>query len=105
MPVAMKVLDRARLMALNQSSIKAGRKQNLNPSDIPANRERFVVNFHFPHDWNAGQDIRMSVVLDLGVLAAWLDVSQSEYDAIPEVEMSEFEWEANVCVGTPPWTA
>lgn len=103
--VSMKVLDRASLLALNESSITAGRKQNLKPEDIPAKRERFVVNFHFAHDWSGGRDVRMSVVLDLGVRTAWLDVSQAEYDAIPEIQTSEFEWEANVCVGTPPWTA
>ncbi|MDO8473046.1 MAG: hypothetical protein Q7T05_04430 [Dehalococcoidia bacterium] len=105
MTIAMKVLDRLTLLTLNESSIRAGHKQNLGPEHIPAERERFVVNFHFAHDWSGGRDVRMCVVLDLGVRTAWLDVSQAEYDAIPETEMSEFEWEANVCVGTPPWTA
>ncbi len=66
--------------------------------------KRFIVNFHFDHDWNGGKDVRMSVILKPALLTAWLDVSSEEYDAIPEVEMNELEWEAAVCVGTPPWT-
>ncbi len=105
MPVPMKVLDRSSLLVLNKSSISDGRKQNLKPEEIPSGRDKFVVNFHFSHDFDGGKDVRLCVVLDLGVRTAWLDVSQAEYDSIPETEMSEFEWEANVCVGTPPWTA
>jgi hypothetical protein len=102
--VPMKVIDRSVLLALNESSVRAGRKQNLKAEEVPLERDRFVVNFHFRHEWNGGQDVRMSVVLNLGVKTAWLDVSQPEYDSIPDTDMSEFEWEANVCVGVPPWT-
>ena len=105
MSVPMKVLDHERLVALNESSIRAGRKQHIKPEQIPADTGKTcTVNFHFDHEWGGGKDVRMSVILKLGVLTVWLDVSQSEYDAIPNVEMSELEWEASVCVGVPPWT-
>jgi hypothetical protein len=64
-----------------------------------------VINFHLDHMWKGEKDVRLSVILRPGVLTAWLDVSLEEYAAIPEVQMSEVEWEAAVCVGMPPWTA
>ncbi len=106
MSIPMKVLDYQRLVALNESSIRAGRKQHIKPEQIPADTGKtYTVNFHFDHEWGGGKDVRMSVILKLGVLTVWLDVSQDEYDAIPDVLMSELEWEAAVCVGVPPWTA
>ena len=106
MRIKMKVLDHERLARLNESSIQAGRKQHLRPEQIPSDPDgQYIVNFHFDHKWEDIQDIRMSVILKLGVLTVWLDVSPEEYSAIPEVEMSELEWEAAVCVGTPRWTA
>ncbi|MBI2979752.1 MAG: hypothetical protein HYY41_02860 [Chloroflexi bacterium] len=105
MPIKMKVLSYDRLAALNKSSVNDGRKQNLQPERMPGDRNRkYIVNFHFDHDWAGGRDTRMSVILQPGVLTAWLDVSNEEYDAIPEVELSELDWEAAICVGTPPWT-
>ncbi len=105
MKIKMKVLDYRGLVTLNESSIRAGRKQNLRPEQMRGDRRRrYIVNFRFDHKWEDLQDIRLSVVLKPGVLTAWLDVSPEEYDAIPEVEMSELEWEAAVCVGTPRWT-
>ena len=105
MGIRMKVLDYQGLVTLNESSIGAGRKQNLHIEKLPSDRHRqYTVNFHFDHEWGELRDIRMSVILKPGVLTAWLDVSPGEYDAIPEVEMSELEWEAAVCVGTPRWT-
>ncbi len=104
MKVKMKVLDHRRLLDLNESSLRAGRKRNLPSEQLPDDRNgHYIVNFHFEHKWGALQDVRMSVILKPGVLTAWLDVSAEEYDAIPEVEMSELEWEAAVCVGTPRW--
>jgi len=106
MKIKMKVLDYESLVKLNESSTRAGRKQNLRPEQIPSDSDgQYIVNFHFDHKWEDIQDIRMSVILKLGVLTVWLDVSPEEYSAIPEVEMSELEWEAAVCVGTPRWTA
>ena len=106
MKIKMKVLDYERLVKLNESSIGAGRKQNLQPEQIPSDsNKQYIVNFRFEHQWGDTQDIRMSVILEPGVTTAWLDVSPEEYGAIPEVEMSEFEWEVAVCVGTPRWTA
>lgn len=101
----MKVLDYQRLMMLNESSIRTSRKQNLQPEQIPSDSHRqYTVNFRFDHEWAGRQDIRMSIVLKPGVQTAWLDVSRQEFAAIPEVEVSELEWEAAVCVGTPRWT-
>ena len=101
----MKMLDYQRLMTLNESSIRAGRKQNLQPEQMPSNPHRqYPVNFHMEHEWAGQRDIRMSVILKPGVQTVWLDVSPQEYATIPEVEMSELEWEAAVCVGTPRWT-
>ncbi len=100
----MKVLDQQRLMMLNESSIRAKRKQNLPPEQMPSDpQKQYTVNFHFDHEWSGRRDVRMSVILKLGVQTVWLDVSAQEYAAIPEVEMSELEWEAAVCVGTPHW--
>ncbi len=105
MKILMKMLDYQRLVTLNESSIRTSRKQNLKPEQIPSYSGRqYIVNFHFDHKWGDLRDVRMSVILKPGILTAWLDVSPEEYDAIPEVEMSELEWEAAVCVGTPRWT-
>ena len=105
MKIKMKVLDYQRLMMLNESSIRANRKQNLQPEQISNDsNKQYIVNFHFDHEWAGKQDIRMSVILKPGVQTVWFDVSPQEYAAIPEVEMSELEWEAAVCVGIPRWT-
>ncbi len=102
----MKMLDYQRLMMLNESSIRAGRKQNLRPEQMPSDFHRqYIVNFRLDHECAGQQDIRMSVILKPGVQTAWLDVSLEEFAAIPEFEVSELEWEAAVCVGTPRWTA
>ncbi|MBI4330647.1 MAG: hypothetical protein HY673_05155 [Chloroflexi bacterium] len=104
MTVPMKVLDHETLVALNQSSIRAGRKQSLRAEQIPPDQgKRFLVNFHFDHEWAGGRDVRLSIILKPGAITAWLDLSQDEYDALPQVEMNELEWEAAVCVGVPPW--
>ncbi len=104
MTIKMKSLDRPLLIKLNESSVKAGRKQNIKAEHMPAaSVKRYIVNFHFDHDWKGGHDVRMSVILQPAVTTAWLDVSPEEYDAIPEIEMSELDWEAAVCVGTPRW--
>ena len=104
MNVKMKVLDYPGLLKLNESSLKAARKQNIQPEQLPAERRKqYIVNFHLDHKFGDGQDVRLSVILKPGVLTAWLDVSAEEYAAIPDVEMSELEWEAAVCVGMPRW--
>ncbi|MBI2847559.1 MAG: hypothetical protein HYX83_00125 [Chloroflexi bacterium] len=104
MTIKMKVLDYPMLVRLNESSISAGRKQNLKPEHLPENTERrYIVNFHFDHEWTSGRDVRMSVILKPAIQTVWLDVSPEEYQAISEAEMTELEWEAAVCVGTPRW--
>jgi hypothetical protein len=104
MKVEMKVLDYPTLIKLNESSKVARRKQNLKPEQIPVDPNRqYLINFHFDHQWVGGRDVRLSVILKPGILTAWLDVSQEEYEAIPEIELSELEWEAAVCVGVPRW--
>ena len=104
MKVPMKVMDSKILMKLNESSVKQGRKQNLKSEQIPAERNSYIVNFHFDHELDGKKDVRLSVIMEPGVRTAWLDVSYEEFDSIPEVQMAELEWEAAVCVGVPPWT-
>ena len=104
MKIKMKVLDDQRLVILNESSIRAGRKQNLRSEQLPADHDHaYIVNFHFDHEWRDTRDIRLSIILKPGVLTVWLDISPEEYEIIPEVELSELEWEAAVCVGIPRW--
>lgn len=105
MKIPMKVLDYPRLNMLNESSIRADRRENLKPEQIPNDPNgHYVVNYHYYHEWGGQPSVRMSVILRPGVLTAWLDVSPEEYTAIPEVQFSELEWEAAVCVGVPPST-
>jgi len=104
MQLKMKVLDRERLVRLNESSKEAGRKQNLAGEQLADNPgESYIVNFHFDHKLGESEDIRLSVILKPGELSAWMDVSIDEYNAIPEVDMTEKDWEAAVCVGIPGW--
>lgn len=104
MKVKMKVLDFNKLIELNESSIHAARKQHLGPGQIPNNSNaQYLINFHFDHAWDEQQDVRLSIILKPGTLTAWLDVSCEEYTSIPEVELSELDWEAAVCVGVPRW--
>lgn len=104
MKVKMKVLDHQRLVKLNESSIRAGRKQHLSPELMSAaGAQSYIINFHLDHKWKDTSDVRLSVILKPGVLTAWLDVSPEEFAAIPEVELTELEWEAAVCVGIPRW--
>lgn len=104
MKILMKYLEYKTLVKLNQNSLHAGRKQNMNPEQLSNDTgKKYLVNFHFEHKWQDEQDVRMSVILEPGIKTAWLDVSQEEYQAIPQVELTELEWEAAVCVGTPRW--
>ena len=100
----MKVMDSQKLNRLNENSIRAGRKQNLKPDQIPVDRSTYIVNFHFDHQLDGENDVRLSVIMVPGVRTVWLDVSKADYDSIPEVLLTELEWEAAVCVGVPPWT-
>jgi hypothetical protein len=102
MNVKMKVLDHPMLLKLNESSRGAGRKQNIQPEQLSVERRKqYIVNFHLDHKFGDREDVRLSVILKPGALSAWLDVSPEEYAAIPDVEMTELEWEAAVCVGMP----
>jgi hypothetical protein len=104
MNVPMKVLTYDDLVRLNDSSISAGRNQNLKPEAMPRDTGRlYTVNFQFDHDWNGQKDKRLSVILQPGVRTAWLDISVEEFNAIPDTILTELEWEAAVCVGIPPW--
>lgn len=99
----MKRLDYRTLARLNASSIQAGRRQHVPPERMPSERTGpFPVNFHALHEWDGRRDIRMSVVLTAGGQTSWLDVSPEEFAAIPEVEVSDVEFEAADCPGTPP---
>lgn len=98
----MKVLDHQGLLKLNESSLREGRKQNILPEHLKdTGRRQYIVNYHTDHKWGDLTDIRLSVVLRPGALSAWLDVSPEEYAEIPDVELTELEWEAAVCVGMP----
>ncbi|MDP6560981.1 MAG: hypothetical protein QF619_12835 [Candidatus Binatia bacterium] len=103
MTVRMKQLDYPMFVTLNETSIRAGRRQNLSPERMPSESHGpYLVNFHLAHEWDSRQDIRMSVVLTPKGRTAWLDVSPEEFASIPEVELSELEWEAAICPGIPP---
>ncbi|MDZ4247294.1 MAG: hypothetical protein U1D67_09270, partial [Dehalococcoidia bacterium] len=98
-------IDYKDFLRLNESSIKAGRRQNLAANQIPADTGKpFIVNFNFDHECNGIPDKRLSVIVKPGAHGIWLDISPEEFDSLPELEMSEMEWEAAVCVGIPPWT-
>ncbi|HEX9976299.1 MAG TPA: hypothetical protein VGA82_03525 [Dehalococcoidales bacterium] len=86
MKVKMKVLDHQTLLRLNESSLRAGRKQNLRAEQLPKRRRRqYIVNFHFDHKWGDLQDVRMSVILKPGVLRS---VCPAEFDNMPELKYS-----------------
>ena len=47
--------------------------------------------------------MRVCVVLNIRAgQTFWLDVTPEEFAAIPEVDVSELEWEAVMCTGNPP---
>ena len=99
-----KVLDHETLLALNESSIRAGRSQNLRPHHLPAKpRDRYWINTHMPRERDGLQEVRFCVVLRIfGGETAWLDVSPEEFAAIPEVDLPVAEWEPAMCAGNPP---
>jgi hypothetical protein len=104
MGIKMKILDYRLLKALSESSQRANRKQFLTAEKLPLESgKQYIVNFHFDHQVKDTYDVRMSVVTKPGVETVWLDVSEEEFTAIPEIELSEPEWEAAVCVGIPRW--
>ncbi len=104
MRVKMKYLDPDLLRRLNQSSLSSGRSQHLSPEQMSdLTRSQYLVNFHFDHAWRGIPDVRLSLIVVPGELTAWLDVSQDEFAALPEIELSELDWEAAVCVGVPRW--
>lgn len=99
----MRKLDYQTLARLNESSVRSGRRQNLPPERLPDRLHApYPVNFYAVHEWADGWDVRMCVVLTPAGQTAWLDVSPQEFTAIPEADVSELEWEAAVCPGTPP---
>lgn len=100
----LEVLDHATLIALNESSIKNGRSQNLRPDRLPTKpQERYWVNNHFVRDDKGQQEVRICVVFNLYTgQVAWLDVSFEEFAAIPLVDLPDSEWEAAMCAGHPP---
>lgn len=103
MKVKMKQLDYRLLVMLNESSMRSGRRQNLRPDRMPdESHAPYLVNFHLAQEREDRRDIRMSVILTPRGRTAWLDVSPEEFAAIPEVELSELEWEAAICPGIPP---
>lgn len=99
-----RVLDHETLLALNESSIRAGRSQNLRPHHLPATpRDRYWINTHLLREGGGRGEVRICVVLRIfGGETAWLDISPEEFAAIPEIEVPVVEWESALCVGNPP---
>ena len=57
-----KVLDHHTLLALNESSVRAGRSQNLRPHRIPAEpRERYWINTHTLRERDGLPEVRVCV--------------------------------------------
>ncbi len=100
----MKVVDHATLLALNDSSIQSGRRQNLRPEWISGKPQgRYWITEHRVRERDSEQEMRMCVVLSLYAgQTAWLAVSSDQFEAIPEIEVSDDEWETAMCAGTPP---
>ena len=100
----MKVLDYTTLMTLNDSSIRVGRNQNLRPDRLASKpRDRYWITDYKITERTGQQEIRICVVLSVYAgQTAWLDVSSEEFEAIPEIDVSEDEWEVALCAGTPP---
>ena len=100
----LRVFDHQTLLMLNESSLRAGRGQNLGAEQIPVTpRNRYWLNAHMSRERDGQQEVRVCVVLSLhSGQTAWLDVSPEEFSAIPEIDVSEFEWEAVMCTGNPP---
>lgn len=100
----MRVLDHALLLALNDSSIKSGRSRNWRPERLVGKiRDRYYINEYAVRERNEQTEVRVCVVFDLYCgQTAWLDISNDQFAAIPEVEVSEDEWETAMCAGTPP---
>ena len=99
----MKAIEHDMLLMLNNSSIQAGRSQNLRPEQLPSRpQDSYWINAHSIRDQDEVQEIRICVVLDLDTSqTAWLDVSPKEFAAIQVVEISIAEWEIAMCAGTP----
>jgi hypothetical protein len=100
----LRMLDHQALVTLNQASVQARRRQNLRAEQIPTPPyDRYWINAHAIREGSGQREIRVSIVLSLrSGQTAWLDVSPEEFAAIPEVEVSEFAWEAVMCTGNPP---
>ncbi len=100
----MTVLDHETLLRLNESSIEAGRAQNLTADQLPAESgDRYWINAHKERDQDNRPEVALCVVLNLDTgQTVWLDVSSEEFAAIPEVDVPEAEWETAMCAGNPP---
>ncbi|MBI4312853.1 MAG: hypothetical protein HY681_13890 [Chloroflexi bacterium] len=100
----LKVMDRQMLLALNDSSIKAGHKHALaHAQTAPTAEGRYWVSSHLERNGGGEAEVCACVVLDLQkTLAAWLDMTKEAFDAIPYREVDLIEWETVVCVGDIP---
>lgn len=100
----MKILNHEVLVQLNENSQRAGRHKNIRTEwlqGVP--RERYHVTYYTVHEWAGQHDVRVCVVLNSQGRTAWMDVSPEEFRSIPQVEVSEEEWESAMCAGTPPF--
>ena len=101
----MRALDHQNLVRLNLSSIAAGRSQHLDPEHMPARPpdDRYLITYHNVRDHDGRREIRVCIVFDLFTgQTAWLDVSRDEFAAMPEADVSIWDWETAMCAGTPP---
>ncbi len=101
-----RVLDYTTLKTLNDNSIRVGRSQNLPPDRLAGKpQDRYWINHYQVRERNGEQEVRVCVVLSVyRGQTAWLDVSPDEFAAIPEIDVSEDEWEEAMCAVAPPQT-
>ncbi len=101
----LKVMDRQMLLALNDTSQRAGCKHTLTPAETaPTQEGRYWISSHLERKRDGkAAEVCACVVLNLQTsLAAWLDLTWEAYNAIPLQEVDVIEWETVVCVGDIP---
>ncbi|MDP6495521.1 MAG: hypothetical protein QGI09_08930 [Dehalococcoidia bacterium] len=99
----LKMLDHETLVRLNESSIGGGRRRNLAREWLQSNPQpHYPINYHEVRQADGKHEVRVSVVLNVGGLTAFLDVAPEEYETIPIVEVTYDYWEATMCAGNPP---
>jgi hypothetical protein len=78
------------LKQANVRAIKAGRNRTLDFERLPIEPTKiYPVAMAFPHDRGAAhfEEMRVEIVLNEDGDRAWLDISLSDYDTLPQSEM------------------